>query len=298
MADLGWRRSMLECASFDDTGKQIAGTERETWLNVLALPSCDGFSNRPCTTDEITQAAPICPTETRLVSCQATCAPSVYPCQVDLPDSTVDACTHPFTKDGVPFANLADFCQKTSGGVGTLHACSSGGIKYRPFEGLAGTYQTSPLMPGTTTADMISYFKTQAYLAFGADRFLVEAITLAPSSSCALGPGQSYATNLVQLATGPENVFSLCQSYAGAMRGVLDFSQNLIQTEFSVPLAADEDITTVHVLMQNGDLRTLRTADYRYDRASQRLEVQESALGPADATLRVEVTSDCRPLIR
>src|SRR5205823_2663339 len=141
-------------------------------------------------------------------------------------------------------------------------------------------------------------FRSQATAAFGADQYLVETIALAPSFSCKLGPGQSYATNLVQLAGKSEDVFPLCESYAGALRGVVDFSQNLVQTDFMVPIAADESITAVHVVGQDGSDRTLATSNYRYDRASQVFDVQKSALGATDATLRVEITSDCRPIIR
>ena len=297
-ADIGWRRSMLDCAAFDDTGKQIPGSDQQTWLNLANLASCDGFASRPCTSDEGMQATPICPTQTTLVTCQATCTSSTFPCMVDLPDSTVDACTHSFTKDGTSYANLADYCGKTSGGIGMIHGCTGGGIKYQSFQSLTGTYNTVPLMSGTTTADMISYFRSQATAAFGADQYLVETIVLAPSFSCPLGPGQSYATNLIQLAGKSDNVFPLCQSYAGALRGVVDFSQNLVKTDFAVPLAADESITAVHVVGQDGRERTLGASDYRYDRASQVLGVQQNVLGAMDATLRVEITSDCRPIIR
>lgn len=297
-ADIGARQSTLDCAAFDDTGKQIAGSDKQTALNLGNLASCDGFVSRPCTPDEVTQATPICPAGTNLVTCQATCTSSTYPCSVELPDSTVDACTHSFTKDGMSYANLADYCGKTSGGVGMLHGCTGGGIKYEPFQSVSGTYNPVPLMSGTTTQDMISYFRSQASAAFGADQYLVEAIALAPSFSCTLGPGQSYATNLIQLAGKSDNVFPLCQSYAGALRGVVDFSQNLVQTDFGVPLAADENITTVHIVGEDGSDRTLGASDYGYDHASQVLSVQRSALGAMDATLRVEITSDCRPIIR
>jgi len=65
-----------------------------------------------------------------------------------------------------------------------------------------------------------------------------------------------------------------------------------------VPLAADENITTVHIVGEDGSDRTLGASDYGYDHASQVLSVQRSALGAMDATLRVEITSDCRPIIR
>jgi hypothetical protein len=291
-ADIGWRRSMLDCAAFDDTGKQIPGSEKQTWLNLANLPSCDGFSSRPCTQDEVAETASICPAGTKLVTCQATCTSSTSACMVDLPDSTVDACTRSFTKDGTSYANLADYCKEM------IRDCTSSGIKYQPFQDLTGTYNAVPLMSGSTTADMISYFRSQATVAFGDDQYLVETIALAPSFSCKLGPGQSYATNLIQLAEKSDNVFPLCGSYADALRGVVDFSQNLVQTDFGVPLAADESISAVHVFAQDGSERTLASADYRYDRGTQVLSVERSALGTTDATLRVEVTSDCRPPLR
>jgi hypothetical protein len=63
-------------------------------------------------------------------------------------------------------------------------------------------------------------------------------------------------------------------------------------------MADDEDVTAVVVTDANGAERTLRDGDYSYDRESEILTVARAALSPSDVSLRVEVTSACRPIVR
>ncbi len=293
LADTGWQRLSFDCAAFDDTGKQIAGSDKQTWLNLANLSTCDGFAGGPCTADERAQAAPICPSGLAVVTCDRTCTSTQSSCSVDLPDSSIDACTRPFTVAGTTYADLGDYCVKAQGLAGSLRDCVGGGVDYQSSVQLSGTYSPVPLMQGSTTADLVQFFQAQAQASFGQDRYRVEAIVLDPSFSCTLGPGQSYATNLIALA-GSSNAFPLCEAYAGALGGVVDFAQALVQTQFTVPLAADESVTAVDVIGQDGGDRVLQNSDFTYDRASQTLTIQRDALGAKDATLRVEITSECR----
>jgi hypothetical protein len=134
--------------------------------------------------------------------------------------------------------------------------------------------------------------------AFGAGQYLFEGILFDPRFDCTLGTGQSYAANLIRAIDDPAHVFSLCDSYAPALAGVLDFAQALIQTEFDLTLADDEHVTAVIVIDENGIERILSKSDYTFDEDTGRLSVNKSAIRSTDANLRVEVTSDCRPIVK
>jgi hypothetical protein len=154
------------------------------------------------------------------------------------------------------------------------------------------------LTPGTTAADIGSYFKTRADAAFGPSSYLVEAIIFDPAFSCALGAGQSYGATLAGVVGDRKHVFPLCQPYAPALDGVLGFAQALVQTSFPLVLQPDEQVTFVHVTNQSGSERALGPSQFNYDRTTQTLDVQPSSLNATDSTLRVEITSDCRPIIK
>jgi hypothetical protein len=57
-------------------------------------------------------------------------------------------------------------------------------------------------------------------------------------------------------------------------------------------------VTSVTVVAQDGAQRVLPETAYGYDTVSQTLTVQRSAINPKDATLRIAITSDCRPIPR
>jgi hypothetical protein len=92
-------------------------------------------------------------------------------------------------------------------------------------------------------------------------------------------------------------VFSLCGSYAPALAAVSGFAQTLIQTQFSITMKGDEQVTAVVVVAKDGSKRTLACSQFRYDASAEVLTVDSSALRATDATLRVEITSACRPPI-
>ena len=176
--------------------------------------------------------------------------------------------------------------------------CQSRGIKFQSTSQLYGSYQPQQLMPGTTTAEIGGYFRSRADTELGPDGYAVEAIALDPAFTCKLESGQSYAKNLAAFVGDRQKLFPLCEPYAKALEGVSTFARNLVQTSFRVPLKADEHLIGVHLVGEGGTNRALTAAEYRYDAATQMLTVERSALGTTAATLRVEVTSDCRPIIR
>jgi hypothetical protein len=134
--------------------------------------------------------------------------------------------------------------------------------------------------------------------AFASGSYLLEGILYSPAFSCTLGAGQSYATNLMSVIGDSKRVFSLCDSYAPALDGVVDFAQTLLQTDYMLTLKDDEHVTSVVVQSKDHTERTLAPSDYTFDEATGKLSIHREALRGSDASLRVEVTSDCRPLVR
>ena len=163
---------------------------------------------------------------------------------------------------------------------------------------LSPSHSFTNVMPGSTTADVARYFSAERAEAFGPGRSLLEGIVLDPSFGCTLGGGQSYATNIESVVADPKHVFPLCESYAPALDGVLDFAQTLLQTEYSLTLKDDEHVTSVVIIGKDGTERTLDMGSYTFDEATGLLSFGPSVLRGSDVDLRIEVTSDCRPIVR
>jgi hypothetical protein len=291
----------FQCTAFDDLGNAISGTTTAGTVNLDYVKNCDGFTGGPCTDAESQQANVFCDSGKKVVDCQRVCATSNVLCSVTLPNGSPDACTQPFMQGGSSYASIDDYCAKNVPGVmvDSWSDCSQLGIRYdNSQQQFSGGYVPQPIVYGTSAADLVHYFRTQADTALGPEHYMVEAIVLEPGYSCPLGPGQSYAKNLADLVGDQTKLFPLCQPYAKALDAIWNFAQTLVQTDFSVPLKADEHLTSVHVIGQNGSDRTLTQSEYDYDAATQTLKVEPASLGATDANLRLEITSDCRPIIR
>jgi len=286
----------FKCAAFDDTGKEISGTEQENTA-YQGTPSCAEVQPGTCTDEEAKTAGFFCASGSSLVSCVRGCLPNASTCSVDLADGAVNPCTQSFTKNGVKYDNLAAYC-KASGFGSSFGNCRGGGLDIGYIDTLSGSYVPTALTPGTTAADIGTYFKTRADVAFGRSSYLVEAIVFDPAFPCALGAGQSYASTLATLVGDRSHVFPLCEPYAPALKGVLSFAQALVQTSFPVMLQPDEQVTSVQVTDQGGSERALAPAEFSYDRKTGTLQIEPSSLNATDKTLRVEITSDCRPIIK
>jgi hypothetical protein len=290
-----WQRMPFTCAAFTDTGARIAGTDKSSWYNLGAVASCDSIAPGPCTAAERATIQPFCDSGLTLAECTRECASQDLPCSVDLPQSGVDACSASFSYNGQTWPNLAGYCAAQGAG---WHDCSGGGVKLQYSESYSGTYSHVNVSPGTTNnADLGAYFKSVAAKAFVGGGYLLEGILLDPSFSCKLGSGQSYATNLSRFIGNPTHVFPLCESYAPALDGVLGFAQTLLQTEFTLELKDDEHITAVIVIAKDGRERSLPNATYEFDPSTAVLKVDPASIAATDANLRVEITSDCRPVV-
>ncbi|HYQ01880.1 MAG TPA: hypothetical protein VER96_24575 [Polyangiaceae bacterium] len=284
------------CAAFTDTGKMIAGTERSTAFSGDTLASCDGYASRACTDAERTDATRSCNPGESIVNCQYRCETTedVW-CIVRVTDPKLNACTQAFTFDGQSYDNLPAYCAGR-GIFGPYAACSGQGYYIDDLPTSAGGYTPIPLVAGTTTADLGEYFRRQSAAAFANGQSLLEGIVFAPSSSCQLGSGQSYARNLIDVIADSKRVFSLCDSYAPALSGVAEFARLLLRTDYTIELQVDEHVTGVVVVADDRTERSLDTSDYTFDAATGSLKIVRSALRATDASLRVEVTSDCRPV--
>jgi hypothetical protein len=289
-----WERWPFTCAAFSDTGELIEGSERSSWYNLAAQTSCDGIEPGPCTAQEIATVQNVCASGLEVASCQRECATQEVSCRVDLP-APVDACTQPFEYGGQTWPNLGAFCAAQGSG---WQDCRGGGLDIQYETSLSGTYSQKTLMEGNDTAAVGSYFRAKAESVFGPGKYLVQGILFDPQFSCPLGSGQSHAANLARTIGDPRHVFPLCESYAPALAGVLDFAQALIQTEFTLSLKDDEHVTNVVVLAADGSERTLAEGDYDFDEVTGRLTIAPTAITSTDSNLRIEVTSDCRPIVK
>jgi hypothetical protein len=207
----------------------------------------------------------------------------------------VNPCTGSFTFRGQTYADLATYCATRGTG---WRDCGGGGVNITYSESLSGGSSPQALMPGQTTTDIAQYFRSKADTAFEPEAYVVQALLFDPAFSCELGSGQSYAKNLVSFVGDRSKIFPLCESYAPVLDGVLDFAQALIQTRFTLDLKDDEDVTQVILIDRNGGERELASTDFSYDRDTKVLTISRDAIRATDATLRVEITSDCRPVVR
>jgi hypothetical protein len=77
-----------------------------------------------------------------------------------------------------------------------------------------------------------------------------------------------------------------------------DFAQELLQTEYTVTLAATEHIETVTIESRDGSERELTPGDYQYDESTSLLSIDRAALQSSDLELKVEVIDPCVPNAR
>lgn len=287
-------RFEFTCAAFTDTGEPIAGTETSPGT-FNRYEEC-ALAAGSCTEEEKLDIQFLCDAGLSIASCERACAEQEYTCDVQV-DAGVDPCSQAFDQDEQTFGNLAEYCARFL--EDTTGACTAeGGVSFEYFTSVAATSSVKPLMNGSTTENLSYYFRNTASATFGPGHYLVEGIVLDPAFSCPLGPGQSYATNLAAMINSPTHLFPLCESYAPALEGVLDFAQDLVQTEFTLDLADDEDVTSVTVVDAYGVERTLSVDQFEFDVETQLLEIAPGVIASTDTDLDVEVTSACRPIVK
>lgn len=287
-----WLRLPYTCAAFTDTGELIPGTEENSWYN---FGSCEGVVPGDCTDAERAKVQQVCDAGLRVATCTRECATQQTTCRVDLPNDAVNACTSSFTLNGQTWQNLAQYCAQFVGT--TSGTCTASGLNLQYSESRSGSSSPKSLMPGTTTADIGQYFKTTAAQVFRTGGYLLEGIVHHPSFSCTLGDGQSYAEELSRFIGDENHLFPLCGSYAPALDAVLGFAQTLVQTRFTLMLEPDEEVSDVVIIGKDGSSRKLDRSAYTFTPETGTLRIEPAAIGGSDASLKVEITSACRPIV-
>jgi hypothetical protein len=290
------------CIPVDDTGQQHPERAVPKKTTFRRSEGCPNPPSGACDAGRLAAAQADCGTGTVVKSCGFTCAEAqgqMTGCDLDRPDDKVNLCTQPFDEAGKHYANLADYCRQKfmSDGWGN---CTVYGLKADPISmSFSNTLSKKRLVTAANDAPgMIAWFKGMADNLIGRGNYSVEAIVLDPAFTCPVRPGQSFATNLRQLATSADDVFPLCQDYAPALRRIQTFADVLIQNDFPLDLSVYEDVDSVVVTTRAGTQRTIPKTSYRYDRATHRLHFDPGVLGVQDQRLAVNVARYCEPVIK
>jgi hypothetical protein len=143
------------------------------------------------------------------------------------------------------------------------------------------------------TTTLSEEFKAQADSKIGAGNYFVEVIGLEPEFSCELQAGQSYATNLGALASSPDDVFPICESYAPALQRIEKFAERLLRTTYTIELAPRETLKSVSVVDRGGNTRNLNDDEFTFDDETFLLTIAPGAIHSADVSLSVELDVHC-----
>lgn len=289
------------CAPVDDFGN--IGSE-DTWrtdtLPIAGDDTCEGLTEQPCTSDEEARAQAVCDGGFIVQRCLRSCVDGARTdyCGYSSADDTLDLCATAFEAGGTRYANIADYCETTRQQTG-WGPCNVTGYT---LEDVPATWSKSggarPLVQANTLQDMIYLFHADARRAFGEENYFVDTILFTREATCEPQAGQSYATELAQLATSPEHVHPICESYAPVFSTVKAFARGLLQTEYPLELGERESIEAVVVENRDGNTRELEPADYDYDEDENLLYIDEGALRASDLGLSVQVVDPCAPPIK
>jgi hypothetical protein len=283
----------FSCVPVDDTGAQHPERARAGDIDTNRRDLCTPAS-RECNTAELARATTDCGPGHVVKDCKLVCGSVqgyVY-CQLNRATDAVDLCTQAFSEGGKQYANLADYCAQTSGGV-WAGACTKGGWKESGKPALTSTEMVTPVVPAGSLTEMVRAFKSNADRLLGPGHYSVESIILDPVFNCPVGPGQSFAPTLRGLASSAQDVFPLCQDYAPALQRIETFANFLVQTDFPLALDAYEDVESVVVTTKAGVTRTVSKPNFRYDRMAKILRFNAGILGPQDEGLAVTVARYC-----
>ncbi len=299
-------RMAFICVPTDDKGTTHPDLATQKTLLLEVESHCAGDAGStfslPCTSQDLTKASTACGAGNTVQDCKRQCevGDSILQCSLERTDDKIDICTQAFDWQGVHYTDLADYCSRKYGAA--TWKCRVFGTNPAPAD--AGTYaesseSTTQLIPGaTSTADLISSFKTSANRLIGAGNYSIETIVLDPAFSCPVRSGQSYATNLRTLASSSRDVFPLCEDYAPAVARIADFADYLIQTSFPLDLDDYEIVDSLVVTDKQGKKRTIEASGYQYDDKAKQLVFNSGVLSAEDDTLAVEVAHECHRIIR
>jgi hypothetical protein len=281
----------FSCVPVDDMGNQFPGQAVPGQTFLPPVEVCDAAVS-DCNTGDLAGAKYGCAEGSVVVDCQKLCAATsdyYSTCLLSLP-TEVDLCTESFVHGDMEYADFADYCSRTIGGD-EWSACqreglfASGGVSY------SGTSVPEPLMFSADTISMVREFQNTATEKFGESGFVVETILFDPAFSCELAEGQSHGTTLRELASTPEDVFPICESYAPALSRAERFARALLQTEYALELGPHESIEALVVTDEAGVERTLNATDYSH--ANGQLLINPEAISSGDVSLNVQILNVC-----
>ncbi|MFZ5893367.1 MAG: hypothetical protein ACOY0T_20065 [Myxococcota bacterium] len=288
-----------DCVPVDDQGVHHPENASRHSTSSSAGATCVPGSMRDCNAEHLALASKFCNTGNVPENCKVSCsAASGFSCSLDRPTMGQDLCTSSFVENGVSYANIADYCQRTHGGVGPWQNCRGEGYDLATSTRYIGEEKVVKLVDVPNLSGMAAHFRARADAIFGASSYFVESIVLDPSFPCPVKSGQSYGTTLKALATSPEDVFPLCSDYAPALQRIRSFAHRLIQNQFALTLASDEEIDSVSAVTLNGERRKLNPADYTYDRDAKQLRIVPGVLSPSDLTLDLQIADTCIEIVR
>jgi hypothetical protein len=287
-----------DCVPVDDQGVHHPENAAQHSTSSSAGPTCTPGSSTTCGAAELELANEFCNSGRVPENCKATChAGSGYSCSLDRPTAGVDLCNAQFSESGTTYANLADYCTRTRGDSPWTN-CKSGGYDLAVSTRYIGEETVTKLVDVPKLADMAARFRQSADAVFGKSEYFVESIVLDPAFSCPVKAGQSYGTTLKALATSSSDVFPLCSDYAPALQRIQTFAHHLVQNEFSIALASDEELEAVDAIDIDGKRRLLPSSGYSYDRDRKLLQITPGVLSPSDLTLDLTVADTCIEIVR
>lgn len=288
------------CVPRNDLGETFPELAVEGSATHNPIGSCGGVTVTDCTEQDLNFVTATCSPGALIESCQRTCAEggTRTTCSLDLVDESGDACSSPFVLDGKSYASVADYCTQQRRIEGWVQCRRTGYTESAGGGSWTGSLVPRRLVEGTGPEDLVRHFNRKATAAFAEGAYFVETIVFAPQFSCSPASGQSYATNLVQVATTPDDVFPICESYAPALARVGDFAQALLETEYSVELSPRETLEAVVVTDSSGVKRELHSGDYTYDFDSALLLLNPAAIRSSDRELSIEIAIHCEFVVR
>ena len=283
------------CMPVDDDGtRHPEGAYRGGGVSS-GNPECTPGPATPCGSAQQALAQEFCGEGYLAEDCTVSCSGgSGYQCRVDLPlpDVSVDACTQSFSLGGVSYANVPDYCERTSGDSPFMD-CDGNTYDFGGSMVYYGAETIEKLVEVETTPELVGSFIAKADAAFGAGEYFVATILHDPTFDCDVSGGQSYGTTLKTLATTPGDVFPLCGDYAPALQRIRSFAQRLVKTVYQVTLQEEEELGAIKLIDRAGNERTLEPGDYTFDRPTGTLTLHDGVLAPNDVSLELRLLHEC-----
>lgn len=289
---------VFDCVPVDDLGTEYPELGVARAISVTGI-DCAETAEVTCSADDTERAARQCTPSSVVRNCTASCSlGATRSCTLTRDDASLDLCSEAFDEGSVTYANLVDYCERTTGESGWSGCSTSGYVRSEGSGSPRATFIPDRIVSGLETKDLIDAFHAKAQAAFGADGYVVQAIILDPEFSCEPQAGQSYGTNLRAAASSPDDVFPICEPYGAALSGIEGFAEGLVRTEYPLSLESDEVVESVVITDRQGNQRDAPAGSFSHDPETGVLSFSPGVLSANDAKLDVEVVANCRRKVR